>query len=97
MEGGRKKGRMICTSKKKKHTNLLGYRNKPGQDLLAFLFFPYAVVHFTPCPFAAGRCGAEPLLLKGSCEESANRIPPPRCCPAGVFLEQKTKWLALCQ
>lgn len=56
--GSRKKGRTICTSKKI-HINLLGYRNKLGLDLLAFLLFPYPDVHFTLCPFAVGKCGAD--------------------------------------
>lgn len=62
LEIGRKKAITICTSKKKKkiHETLLRYRNKLGLDLLAFLLFPYPNVHFTLCPFAVGRCGAEP-------------------------------------
>lgn len=70
---------------------------KHSLDFLAFLLFPYPDVHFALCPFAVGRCGAEPQLLTGSSKESGKQIPPHNCCPTGIFLEQKTKWLPICQ
>lgn len=94
MEGGKNRGKTIWASKKI-DINLLGYWNNCELELVAFLLFPHPGVHFTLCLLCSGGWQS-PLSSKAAAQKAANKSPS-GCGPASVFLEQRVKWIPICQ
>lgn len=97
MEVGRKKSKAIYTSKKKLPKNLLKYWSELGLDLLAFLLLHPEMFILPYSPSQWGNVGQSLQSSNAASNRRKNKSLLLPCCLTGVFPEQETEWVPMCQ